>query len=479
MSAHRISDYRPYLSTSSALRKPSAIRKLIPLMSSRPDMVSLGGGLPNPNLFPFTSLHFTVKGLIDNSGKHSSSSSDRTTMKELELSSEELGLALQYSPTPGVPQLVSFLNSLQQREHAKDLNANIANSNIKNAREENNYLPSQPSPEWNYDVSVTVGSQDGLCKAFEMLLDPFSQDDELFVESPTYPGALGFLRPYGCKLIPVPTDEHGIQPEQLSKLLQESSSSHSSSYPFGENDQQKRKKRRVLYTIPTAQNPSGSTLSNDRRIAIYHLARKYDLIILEDDPYYFLHPNRQCIPSFLSIDHNLGDGRVLRFDSFSKLLSSGMRLGFVTGPPTLVNQLNLHTQTTNLHASGISQLLAYKLLDYWGLDGFDDHAASTATFYNNRRNVLLSAAHQNLSPDLAEWNIPEAGMFLWIKILNGIHDTKTLVEEKAVDAGVLFVPGQSFCPLNEPSSYVRASYSTASDEDMNVAMERLAALIRK
>eukprot|EP00957_Ditylum_brightwellii_P009756 735644-Ditylum_brightwellii.AAC.1 len=159
-----------------------------------------------------------------------------------------------------------------------------------------------------------------------MLLDPFSQDDELFVESYTYPGALGFLRPYECKLIPVPINEHGIQPEQLSTLLQESSSSHSSSYPFREINQQKRKKRRVLHTIPTAQNPSRSTPTNNQRIDIYHLACKYDLVILEDDPYYFLHPNRQCIPSFIYNDHNLGDGR--NFIKIEKLYHAA-HLGFV------------------------------------------------------------------------------------------------------------------------------------------------------
>eukprot|EP00957_Ditylum_brightwellii_P162419 12368086-Ditylum_brightwellii.AAC.1 len=93
-------------------------------------------------------------------------------------------------------------------------------------------------------INATVGSQDGLCKAFEIHLDPCSQDDELFVENLTYPGAFDFLHPYGCKLIPVPINEHGIQPEQVSKFLQESSSLHSSSYPFRKIDQQKRKKRR-------------------------------------------------------------------------------------------------------------------------------------------------------------------------------------------------------------------------------------------
>jgi len=232
-------------------------------------------------------------------------------------------------------------------------------------------------------------------------------------------------------------------------------------------------KRRVLYVIPTAQNPSGSTLSNERRKKVYEIARTNNMIIMEDDPYYFLHPNRNQVTSFLSMDT---DGRVLRFDSMSKLISSGMRVGFVTGPKELMEKINFHIQATNLHNSGISQVLMYKLLTHWGVDGMDDHAQNAAQFYCNRRDILLSAANTHLN-GLAEWVAPEAGMFLWIKLLNGVSDTKGLIEDKAAKANVLFVPGQSFCPMGEKSPYVRASYSTATDHDIHVAMERLAALI--
>jgi len=106
----------------------------------------------------------------------------------------------------------------------------------------------------------------------------------------------------------------------------------------------------------------------------------------------------------------------------------------------------------------------------------DDHAQNVAQFYCDRRDILLSAANVHLN-GLAEWVVPEAGMFLWIKLLNGVSDTKALIEDKAAKANVLFVPGQSFCPMGEKSPYVRASFSTATDDDMDVAMERLASLI--
>ncbi|KAL7516889.1 hypothetical protein ACHAWF_000089, partial [Thalassiosira exigua] len=164
-----------------------------------------------------------------------------------------------------------------------------------------------------------------------MLLDP--RTDELFVESPTYSGALAFLRPFGVRLTLVATDDRGLHPDSLVEALEKSDREHGN-------------RRRVLYTIPTAQNPSGSTLSDDCRERVYELARRHDLVILEDDPYFFLHPRRDSIRSFLSLD---ADGRVVRFDSLSKLVSSGLRVGFATGPPALLERVNYHVQATNLH----------------------------------------------------------------------------------------------------------------------------------
>lgn len=440
----------------------------MPLLSQE-GMVSLGGGLPNPDLFPIHSLQF---GISNGEGDDA-----MPPQQLLELSTEELREALQYSPTPGIPRLIDQLWMLQKREHFRDNDEN------------------------KYDVTVTVGSQDGLTRVFEMLLDPHNAgDDELFVENPTYSGALAFLRPFffcgGKKnLIPIETDEHGLIPDSLERALIESSSS---TLKNTKENNKKKKKRRVLYTIPTAQNPSGSTLSNARRQRIYTLAQEYDLIIMEDDPYYFLHPHRHSITSFLSLDT---DGRVIRFDSMSKLLSSGMRIGFVTGPKPFMERLNLHIQATNLHNSGISQMMVYKILQHWlvsslsagdgttnennnddddvvvRMDGFEEHTRRVSNFYCQRRNVLLEAAERHMLHEVADWTTPEAGMFLWLKLRN-IRDTKTLIEEKAAKANVLFVPGQAFDPLDRPSSFVRASFSTASDEEMDIAMERLVRLVR-
>jgi kynurenine/2-aminoadipate aminotransferase len=393
-------------------------------------MISLGGGLPNKTLFPITDITFGIE-------DYKPTTRDRwmRVREEIKLTAKELDVALQYSPTLGLPELVTQLRDLQQRHH--DMN-----------------------PE-THDVLVTVGSQDGFCKAIEMLIDPKSEDDVVFCESPTYSGALAFLHPFcgPSQLVPIATDAHGLVPESLEEALLQQNSDE--------------KKRRVLYTIPTAQNPSGATMSIERRHAVIQLAHDHDLMVLEDDPYYFLHPHRDTLPSLLSLDT---DGRVLRLDSVSKLVSSGLRIGFVTGPKPLIEQLQLHIQATNLHNSGISQMILSKILSTWKTDnGFNHHCDRVAHFYEQRKQVMVAAAEKHLT-GLAQWDVPEAGMFLWMKL--PFKDTKALIETKAAQAHVLLVPGQAFDPRNQPSPYVRASFSTASDDELDTAMARLAGLIR-
>lgn len=463
-----IVNYSRYVTPTSLARKASAIRKLMPLLK-QPGMVSLGGGLPNPTMFPFVNrIEFEVT-MPMLSSLHPSShaadglisfDSDKTT--KLVLDGKDLEEALQYSATPGLPSLVSQLREIQSSEHKLD--GVLAGE--KNAL---------------YDLSVTVGSQDALTKAFEMLLQ--HDCDELLLENPTYSGALAFLQPYGVKLTPINTDNRGLDPDHLHKLLSS-----------GET-----KRRRVLYCIPTAQNPSGITLDNERRLAIYELACEHDLIILEDDPYYFLHPERRSLVSFLELDaincrserqsiandsdSNCGKGgRVLRFDSFSKIFSAGMRIGYVTAPLPLLERINMHIQGTNLHNCGVSQAMVSQLLKTWDANGFESHIDKVAAFYGRRRDWIVEAAEKYLrstgSAPLASWTTPTAGMFLWLKLHN-TSDTKSLIEEKAAAANVLFVPGQAFDPLDRPSPYIRAAYSTASRDDMNIAMKRLADLIRE
>ena len=318
------------------------------------------------------------------------------------------------------------------------------------------------------DRMITVGSQDGLTKAFEMLCNP---EEEVMVEDPTYPGILAFLKPFGVKMIGIPIDADGIVVEELERVLQ--------------MKKKEGKIPKVLYTIPTGQNPSGATLTTERKKKIYQLACEYNFVIMEDDPYYFLSYGkekaigqeatfqRSKIDSFFSMDV---EERVLRFDSLSKVVGGGLRIGWVSGPKAMITQLELHQQATVLHNCNLSQVIVSKLLDHYGVDGWNEHVRQVALFYCGRRDALIAACEKHLK-GLAKWNTPTASMFLWLELL-GVKDSYELITKKAVEAKVLFIPGQACSPSGSISNYVRASFSTATDAEMDTAMQRLAHLLK-
>jgi kynurenine/2-aminoadipate aminotransferase len=311
------------------------------------------------------------------------------------------------------------------------------------------------SPKVKFDLLIGHGSQDLMCKAYEMLIAP---GDCILMESPTYVGVLAFLRPYGAKMISVDTDSHGLTPSSLDTIM------------TGWTDSKPRPK--VLYTVATAGNPTGVTTPTWRKQEIYKLAQKWNLLILEDDPYYFLQYDEPLERSYFSMDT---DGRVLRFDSFSKVLSAGARLGFVSGPPALIERLTMHQMATVLNASGLSQLLIWEFLKSKGLDGFHLHTRFVAGLYKERRDYFIGLLDRYLKGK-AEWTVPVAGMFVWIRLI-GVTDSFKLISEKAVEAGVLLVPGKEFYPNPQISSYVRASFSYSSEEDMEKGVQRLASLL--
>ena len=380
-------------------RKPSVIRKIISENIGVPGMISLAGGLPNPAVFPITGITTQLRG-----------------GGELVIEQKKVQAALQYSASTGLPFFVEQLRELQERFH---------------------------SPPTERSIAVGTGSQSLLAQAFDMVLN---EGDPLIIESPTYPGALAGLQAIRPTYYETACDGNGIIPEKLSEML--------------DNWDASKKKPRVLYTIPTGHNPSGSTIPTNRRVEIYKIAQKHDLLIIEDDPYYFLYlgekgaTDRTPPKSFMSMDV---DGRVLRFDSFSKVLSSGMRIGFMTAPPDFVKAIEFDIQGTALHTSNMGQVIASSLLQKWGNDGWDHHVNEVKDFYAQRRDVFIDCCEKELD-GLATWTYPQGGMFVWFT-LKGIDDTLDLIMNKAKEQKVLFVPGESFFTNGQPSSCVRASYS--------------------
>ncbi|KAG0005726.1 hypothetical protein BGZ65_010318 [Modicella reniformis] len=407
-------DYKYYLSESSKARTPGAIRRLVPL-TRIPGMISLGVGAPNSDMFPFEGITITLK-----------------NGESLQVDSKVLREALTYGPSDGLPQLIGWLKELQTLQHV---------------------------PPCEFTVTVGTGSQDLVTKAFQMLV---SEGDNILFESPGYVGIIAFLRHQPCNLVDVELDAHGVIPAKLREQLQ--------NWPAD------KRKPKVLYTVPVGGNPTGVSQTLERKREIYEIARQHDLLILEDDPYYYLQYGDK-VPSYFSMDV---DGRVLRFDSMSKVLSSGLRVGWATGPAELIDIMNLITQTSNLQPSSVAQAITYTLVNSWGHQGFHDHTRKVAEFYGERCQLFCQYARKHLT-GLADWVEPNAGMFVWFT-LKGIEDSFDLILNKAMEKKVLLVPGIEFYCHPEksgPSQCVRASFSNVTEQDMDLGLERLASLLRE
>lgn len=417
--------YNRFLSDVSKSRIPNPIRSLLPLEKT-PGLISMLAGKPNASTFPFTSIQLTAR-----------SPTDPTKDEVLTIGPEQLETALQYGPTAGIPSLLEWIWGLQEFAHGR--------------KRDEGWRP-----------SVGSGSQDVIYKAVTSILNP---GDSILVESPVYAGVIPMFKAHGLTLVEVKTDGNGIQSSSLREIL--------------ENWPAEKPKPKVLYSVPYGCNPSGATATIERKRETLELARQHDFIIFEDDPYYYLYfGDRPRPPSYFTLELEQPElGRVMRFDSLSKILSSGMRIGFVCGPEPLVNAMDLHTATANLQTSTLTQEIASVLLHSWGYDGFITHTYRVSDFYRQKRDAFERALRTHLD-GLAEWDTPEAGMFVWFKLLiadtpGEEGDSLDLVQNKAFENGVLALPGMVFLPDMRKSAYVRASFSLLSEEDMNEGLRRL------
>ncbi|CAO3628415.1 unnamed protein product [Cunninghamella blakesleeana] len=317
-------------------------------------------------------------------------------------------------------------------------------------------------PKVEFDLVIGAGSQDLITKAIEMLIHP---GDAILVENPAYTGLLAFVQSQPCDVIGLDTDNQGLIPESFEFMM----ANWPSSNPYKKEHQSRPK---VLYTTPIGSNPTGLSISEERKKRIYAICQKYDIMIVEDLAYYYLQFDENRTKSFFSMDV---DGRVLCCESMSKIISSGLRLGWISGPKVLIERINMHTMTTNLQPSGIPQLMAYSLLNNWGYEGFFQHIRQVADFYKEKRDLFIASLNQYMK-GRAEWVTPSAGMFVWLKLKN-ISNSYDLIMKKALKKKVVAIPGNAFMPMSEDSPYVRVSFSNVSKDDMDEALRRLAQVL--
>ncbi|WWC63874.1 uncharacterized protein I303_106479 [Kwoniella dejecticola CBS 10117] len=413
------------------LHQPAPLEEL-ETQSTDPHATS-AAGRPNPTTFPFSSITLNLKSPLDGS----SNGDGNGQAESITIDTEDLDIALQYSPSPGLAKLVKWAVDLQSHVHNK-------------------------KKDESWTVSFGSGSQDMMAKAFHTLLNP---GDPVLLETPVYSGVLPPLRLLGAEMIEVDVDEKGGSAKNLEKILSE--------WPEG------KKRPRVLYTSPVGNNPSGCSAPRERKLEILEVCKKYNVLIFEDDPYYYL--ATELIPSYFELETEVYPeaGHVVRFDSFSKLLSAGLRLGFATGPKEITQAIDVLTAGANLHTSGVSQAVALRLMQHWGVDGFLAHGRSVAKLYAERRAEFEKVAHKYLD-GLATSVSPVAGMFLWVDLSpSGIKDSYELIRHEALAKGVLGVPGMAFYPSGRKSPHVRLSFSIVDlEQDTELGFQRLAEAIK-
>lgn len=383
-----------------------------------PGTISLAVGMPNVNTFPFKEMQAQLK-----------------TGEIVTLKGKDMESALQYVPSRGYQPLGDKLKGLVDRVHG-------------------------PQDWERQNLLITTGGQEPMCNSIEMCLN---EGDTVIIPQPVYPGAADIFSPHKPVVIAPEQDKHGVRVDQLAESLEKC---RRKNIPLP----------KIMYVNPTAGNPSGTTLTTERKVEIYRLACEYNFLILEDDSYFFLQFDGINPTSFLSMDT---EGRVLRFDSFSKILSSGLRLGYVTGPQYLLRRIELRMQVSTLHTSALSQVLVYKLLDHWGESQFDEHCKSVQSFYKEKRDSLMAACERHLK-GIAEWNVPVGGMFLWLHVPD-VDDTHHMAVKKCLENQLLVVPGFPFVQHSgQPKcKYIRLSFSLATSEQMDEGCRRLAKVIRE
>lgn len=297
------------------------------------------------------------------------------------------------------------------------------------------------------DILITSGSQQGLDFSGKVFLDP---DDVVLCESPSYLGAINAFKAYECQFREVQTDASGMILSDLEKKIQE-------------NDNVK-----FIYVIPDFQNPSGKTWTLERRQGLIEIANKYDLVVIEDNPYGELRYEGEHLPAVKSLDT---EGRVIFLGTFSKTFAPGLRIGWVCAAPVLLNKYIMVKQGSDLQTSSMSQRELSVYLDDYSLD---EHIDKIITVYKKRRNLMLDTMKKSF-PESAKYVIPQGGLFIWVELPQAI-DTKELMK-KAVAEKVAFVPGASFFPNSDTRNTMRLNFSNMDEENIVIGIERLGKLL--
>ena len=284
-------------------------------------------------------------------------------------------------------------------------------------------------------VTGSTQAMDLLCKA---LINP---GDTILVENPTFIGNMQCMKLYEAKLVAVPTDENGILPDKLEEAI-------------------KLHHPKLLYTIPTFQNPTGKTLCGERRPIIAALAEKYGMVVAEDDPYRDLRYSGTPLPSIKSYDES---GFVVFMGSFSKVISPGLRVGYIAAHPSILRKCVIGKQSTDVHTATLNQAIVNAFLTE---NLLDNHVADVCKSYGEQLEAMLEELAA--FPEGTQYTKPQGGLFVWVELPKGISATELL--PKAVEKGVAYVPGTHFYAEGGHDNTLRLNFSNSNVEKIHKGM---------
>jgi DNA-binding transcriptional MocR family regulator len=387
----------------------SAIRELFKLLG-KPGIISFAGGFPDPALFDAEGIRMSADAVLSNNP----------------------GPVLQYGATEGYQPLREAVSRFYA---AKGGVGSASNVTVK--------------PE---GLIVTTGSQQALDLIGKTMISP---GDKVIVEAPTFLATIQCFRLYGADIIGAPIDADGVDVDQLEKLI----ALH---------------KPKLVYLIPTFGNPSGATLSLERRQRILQIAAQTQTLVVEDDPYGELYFGKPPPPSMLALSEGVPGSRdwLAHCGSFSKILSPGLRVGWMIAPTALLANATMCKQFSDAHTSNLTQAIA---AHYLSLNRLDAAVAAVRKTYAERAQVMAESLRRELG-DAISFNQPQGGMFFWARLTgaNGRIGNAAEFAKRAIEKGVAFVPGAPFFAHDPDLSTLRLSFATAGLEKIEEGIGRLA-----
>lgn len=299
------------------------------------------------------------------------------------------------------------------------------------------------------NILVTHGSQQGLDLSGKVFLD---DGDIVLCESPTYLAAISAFKSYGCSFIEIPTDENGMNMEALEEILSST-----------ENV-------KLIYVIPTFQNPTGKTWNLERRKKLAELSAKYDVAVVEDNPYGELRFEGESLPSIKSFDTA---GNILCTGSFSKIFCPGFRIGWIAGDKDIIRKYVLVKQGTDLQCNTIAQMTIDEYLKRYDID---KHIGKIVEVYKKRRDIAIKCMERYF-PDNIKFTHPEGGLFTWIELPEGISAREIL--SKCLERKIAFVPGGSFFPNGNRENTFRINYSNMPEDRIEKGLKIVGEVIKE